>query len=334
MMIIKPFHIQYMLDKCGLFNKYPFLCIHQRQVISFILCFASGRSQYQQNAKYFTRRMCFDNKPEEKKNFLEYLEIKVCHNDYSSVCSHKLINFVLYAKCDLTKSKIVHFLEDFCDKPLAEILNHFVLINMTGCKYGYGYQSKFDAYLKYHGDIIRKIFDMHLIVFLAKMMSYIELAMETNTIHYLDRIYKCGINLQNTKHDDKIIFQTFFDFIPKGLSSNTIFEDSHISSYIKKNFLDASNVIKLTKKLYSKLEFLYRFFISQDLQQIKAHGQINTDFNLIVGNYTFMKSYSINKFVAFKNLLLLHVIDDNISFVGKIDPPVISTFSDQLVLEI
>lgn len=332
-MNVKPFRVEYMMQRCGLFDKYPVLHAQRKDAVSFIVEFAKGKSEYQRKAKYFVRRMCFYDKPQEIKSFIEYLETNVCH--YQTKLITDMIPFTSYAKYDLAGSKIVHFLEDFCGKPIDEILNHFCLLNMYKCYHNYGYQSKYEAYLKYHGDIIKKIFNTHLIMFLASMFFYIKLAMETNTIKHLSWIYLCGMNFQNTKQSEKIIFKSFFDFVAHGETASTIFEKSQIKSYLVEKYPDDPDVIEFTKKLYSKLEYLYYFFINRDMEQIKSYGQSNIDFNLVVGRFLSMKSSSIKKFVTFKNLWLLLVIDENdITFTHGIKTLIEPIFSDHLLLEI
>lgn len=321
---IRSYHIRNMFNECGLFTKYPILQEHQSEVASFMFQMIKSKSSYRNKAYIFIQKMCVEGTPAEKTDFIVHL-IKSCGYLLGD------IPFLTYINCNLKESKIVHFLEDFCGKKIEEILKCFASLNMVSYSHMY-FQSKFEAYLKYHGVIIRKILDMHLIMFLAQMMSYIKLAIETNTVQYLNRIYICGI--RNTKRSEKIIFQSFYNFMIDGSSAYTIYQKSDIVSYLKDNFVDAPNVINLVQKIYSKLELLYRFFMSQDMEQINTCVQKDPDMNLIIGRHLLNKKFSTKKFITFKNLLLTNLIDESeITSMIHLKSSTMPTL-DQLVLEI
>ena len=261
----------YFYGKCSKYGDYQFLA---RRLITY--------------TKKYTNMILVQN-GQVQQPFSEFIE-KMCTGD--------MYLFAVFIKYDLSKFKSCQYLEKFTGNTVNEILDAFSQINMF---------NELPALLKNNNIIsayMKKMFDIHLIIFLAKLFYQIDISM------------KYGITSLYLK---KNFFQEKITLIIKKSLSHKTPLDECIEKYDLFEGMKEPPSEELQEKLFKLLHEMYEItkavdnFLTTDIDNINEKCAKIPDLDALIGtfyrNEKTIPVVTVRKY--FRRLLYIKSLIDN-----------------------
>lgn len=291
------------IEKCGIDAKYPVIKDNMDGFRKILYQGACRYSSYQRIAKRFLSQCTkYIRKPQSfQVSFEQHVAL---------ACVRDLRKFRIYLEHDITDFKSTKFVEDFCGRSIATVLDCFAAFNMNN---DINYQLRKNNTIYDH---IVKILNIHLMMFLAKCFSIYEVTMMFDTPELLSYInindeigiYKSSLNqyiilgLQQGRNLQEIIDTSDSDYVIE-ISQKLGWSELIVQGFV--NFLGP---------IHETLNKLLHFFANKSNTEILHFCAQNPDFDATLGKF----------FTGHKNLSkdqLIKIISNiEYSFLGKILP--------------
>ena len=307
MVYISELQISNLLQKLGLYVKYPLDDVTKKACTQYMMSKFRRHTDYNRLARRFIG-ICG-----------KYITIMIGTSaqqypleiHLKSFCTGKMHRFYLYHKHGLLDFKCTTFLTGFFNKSLDDIIQSCKCINAA---------SDLTQKIKNNPvfEPIQKILHLHMIVTLAQTMHTIKLAVQKNATPILSlqqyhQFVSCNYPLR--------------EYIQKNLPIKEIINDPDSALFISmsrvfKNTDPAIDfVVPCTLQIYKNNLRLYKFFTNKSFEEIKNYCDQNPDFGALVGMHFLKKAAS-------KNLLIFQVcVMENYILNDFILPP------EQVIIE-